>query len=270
MKNLIRNGGFERGTTDFWTAFDAKAFTADTTLPYKGTYNGKLVVNGGDKPYIMLNDYIPLTVGEIAYFECYLRSVDMFSVSIKAVYYDENLDEIETIVYDTVNPGTSAYAQIIVAISGIDGAAYVRPMIYMDDANDDRFVRIDNVSMYKFIPEEVMAFERLMIDVENIASAGTYYSDWLLVPAFKEGEFILWVDDCAGTSETVDVTIQSRLSFDGLDLDHDIATFTQVTSGVAQQVLIVTAGLGIKIRAKAVIGGSPTNVDVLVAGRFKR
>ena len=270
MKNLIRNGGFERGNTDFWTAYDEKSFAADTTLPYKATYNGKLIADGANQPYIMPNDYFLLSVGEIVYFECYLRSTDMFSVGIEAVYYDENLDEIETVVYERLNPGTSAYAQAIVAIPGIEGALYVRPKIHMLDSTDNRFLRVDNVLMYKFRPDEVMASEMIMMDENNISSAGNKYGKWVLTPAFKEGEFILYVNACAGASETVDVTIQSRMSHDSVDLDHDIATFTQVTAPSQQQVLLVTAGLGMKIQAKAVIGGSPTDVDILVVGRFKR
>lgn len=270
VRNLIRNGGFERGDISFWTGYDAKIFTVSIYHPYKGTYCGLVIADGVHEPYIMSNDYIELSLGEIAYFECYLRSVDMFSVGIEAVYYDENLDEIETIVYERLNPGTSNYEQALVAISGIDGAKYVRPKIHMLDDTNDRYLKIDNVLMYKFKPGNVMASEIVMMNEVNITGAGNKHGKWVLVPAFKEAEFILWVDACAGTDETVDVSIESRFSRDNHDIDHSIATFNQITSPAQHQVLVVTAGLGMKIKALAAVGGSPTDVDILVVGRFKR
>ncbi len=107
-----------------------------------------------------------------------------------------------------------------------------------------------------------------MIDEENISSTGSYFSDFFIVAPFKEAEFKLYVTTCSGTNETLDVKIVSRGNFG--KVEHDIATFTQVTASDNLQVLLVTAGLGTKIRVEAVVGGTPTDIDFYVVAIFKR
>jgi len=268
MKNLIRNGGFERGTTDFWTAYDEKSFGVVATPVHKGSYAGKLVCDGSNKPYIMTNDYIPVTVGETFYFEAWLRASGLYIAEIQAVYYDEALNEIDEVMIDNFNPGTTSYTQRIWSISGVEGAIYMRPKIFLDRTTVDNYLLVDGVMMYQFKPEEVIGGACLMIEEENISSTGTYYSDYFIVAPFKEAEFKLYVATCAGTGETLDVKILSIGNFD--KVEHDIATFTQVTATDNLQVLLVTAGLGTKIRVEAVVGGTPTDIDFYVVAIFKR
>lgn len=268
MKNLIRNGGFERGTIDFWTAFDEKSFAVVATPVHKGSYAGKLVCDGANKPYIMTNDYIPITIGETMYLEAWLRSSGMYIAEIYAVYYDEGLTEIDAVLIDHSNPGTTSYAQKIWSIAGIEGAVYMKPKIYLDHSTVDDYLLIDGVMMYKFSPEEVIGGACLMIEEENISSSGSHFSDFFIVAPFKEAEFKLYVETCTGTSETLDVKVVSRGNFD--TCEHDIVTFAQVTTSDVLEVVTITEGLGTKIRVEAVVGGTPTDIDFYVVATFKR
>lgn len=268
MKNLIRNGGFERGTIDFWTAFDMKSFTAVATPVHKGSYAGKIVCDGANNPYLMPNDYIPLQVGETAYFEAMVRANGMYSAYLRVEYYDEGLGSIETVTYDSFNPGTSGFAQVLEVISGVEGAMYCRPYIYLDHSTEDDYMVVDNVLMYKFLPEDVIGEARLLDDREGLTSAGNYNSSWSVVLPFKEAAFTLYVPTLTGTSDTLDVKITARTPFKSVDLD--VATFTQVTSSDTLQTLIVTAGLGAKIRVQAVLAGTGLDCDYWVIAIFKR
>lgn len=268
MKNLIRNGGFERGTIDFWTAYDEKSFAVVATPVHKGSYAGKLVCDGSNNPYIMPNDYIEMGVGEVAAYEASLRANGIYVAYLRVEYYDEGLALIETVTYNSFNPGTTGYAQILECISGVEGAIYCRPYLYLSHSTLDDYMLIDNVQMYKLLPEEVMGGARLMDDRENISSSGSYFSPWSFVQPFKEAEFKLYCSSCTGTNETLDVKIVSRDGFHGLD--RDIATFTQVTASDNLQTIVISEGLGTKIRVEAVVGGNPTDIDYYVVATFKR
>lgn len=268
MKNLIRNGGFERGDIAFWTAYDAKSFAVVATPVHKGSYAAKLVCDGSNTPYIMSNDYIPISVGDIFYIEAWLRASGLYVAQIHAVYYDEGLNVIENVLIDSSNPGTTSYSQKLWVIPGIQGAVYVRPKIYLNHTTLDDYLLIDGVLMYKFDPEEVIGAACMLAEETNISSAGSYYGDFFIVAPFKEAEFKLYVGTSAGNVETLDVKVVSRGNFN--TVDHDIATFTQVTESDILQVLLVTAGLGTKIRVEAVVGGTPSDIDFYVVAIFKR
>lgn len=268
MKTLIRNGGFELGTTAFWAAYDAKSFPVITSPVHKGTYAAKIVCDGAENPYIIPNDYIALTIGEIAVFEAWVRANEMVTAYLRVEYYDEGLGVIETKTYHSFNPGTSGYAQVLEAISGVEGAVYCRPYIYLSHSTEDDYMLVDNVSMYKLLPEDVMAREVMMDDRENLTEVGSYFSPEYIVAQFKEAEFYLYVDTFAGTSKTLDVSIKSRLPWEYRD--RTIATFTQVTTSGNAQTLLVTAGLGSKVRVEAVLSGTSLDCDYYVNAVFKR
>ena len=268
VKNLIRNGGFERGDTEFWAAYDAKSFEVVASPVHRGTYAGKIVVKAGEYPYLITNDYFELTVGEIAYFEARVHGSDMMSAYLRVEYYDEGLNTIETVTYEQFNPATSGFAKIMEPISGIDGAKYCRPYIYLIDDNEDDFMVVDSVQMYKFRPEDAMGGIREMDKRTGLDTAGAYTSDWYFVAPFKEAEFKLYVGTLTGTADTLDVTIESKSPFSSAE--HVIATFAQVTGSDILQILLVTAGLGTKIRVRAVLAGTGLNCTYYVIATYKR
>lgn len=268
MKNLIRNGGFERGTIDFWTAYDAKSFAVVGTPVHKGSYAGKLVCDGSNNPYIMTNDYISITVGNTFYFEAWLRASGVYISEIYAVFYDEALNVIDEVLIDHSNPGTTSYTQKVWSIGGIEGAVYMRPKIYLDTTTVDEYMLIDGVMMYKFSPEEVIGGVGLMIHEDDIHTTGSHFSDFFIVAPFKEAEFKLYAPYCTGANVTLDVKIMSRGNFG--TVERDIATFEQVTASDDLQIIVISEGLGTKIRAEAVVGGSPSDVAFYVTAIFKR
>lgn len=268
VKNLVRNGGFERGDTQFWAAYDAKSFTVVAAPVQRGTYAGKIVCMAGEYPYLIPNDYFELTVGEIAYFEAYVHGSHMMSAYLRVEYYDEGLNAMETVTYESFNPATTGFTKVMEPISGIDSAKYCRPYIFLLDDNEDHFMVVDSVLMYKFRPEDAMGGVREMDNRETLDSAGTYTSDWYFVAPYKEAEFKLYVGTLTGTSDTLDVTIESKSPFSSCE--HVIATFTQATSSDNLQIIVISEGLGTKIRVKAVLAGTNLDCDYYVIGTYKR
>lgn len=268
MKNLIRNGGFERGSIDFWTAFDAANFYVQNGYTHEGAFAGRVDCDGTHEPYIMPNDFIRLVSGEVAYFEAWLYASGMYQAELDVEYYDEGLVKVDEIKYASFNPGTSNFAQVLWAISGVDGAMYARPKLKLKHTTLNHFMVVDSVMMYKFSPEDVMGGERLMIDMDSGNVVGNFFGDWLLSAPFKEAEFKLYVAECSGTNPTIDVTIESWSAFDGFE--HDIAVFEQVASTNNMQVIVLNEGVGSKIRAKGVVAGNPSDIKYSVSGIFKR
>jgi len=268
MKNLVRNGGFERGTTDFWKASNAKSFGVVDTPVHKGSYAGKLVCAAGQYPTLTINDYIEMKVGEIAYYEMYLRASGTHGVHFWFYHYDENLDQVDSYRVEPFNVTSTGYTQYLWALAGSESGLYVKPLIYFNRNVEDSYLLIDNVLMYKLDAENTMARNAMIYHNTNITSGGTYYGDWIMVAPFSQAEFKLFADTCVGTSETMDVTIESHGLYD--EVPHTIATFNQVTTSDDLQVLVVTAGLGEVIRAKVVVGGSPSVIDVRLTAVFKR
>jgi len=268
MKNLIRNGGFERGTIDFWTAFDKKSFGVVATPVFKGSYAGKIVCDGANNPYLMTNDFVPLAIGEIAYFEAWIRANVMCSCYLRVEYYDEQLEVIETVTYESFNPGTSGYVQELQVISGIEGAVYCKPYLYLAHSTVDDYFLVDNVSMYKFTPEDMMCGVRLMDDRDSLTTSGTYNSPWSVVSGFREATFLLYVGTLTGTADTLDVTIESQSNFKSNE--YVLVTFEQVTASDNEHVIVITEGLGTKIRVNAVLAGSNLDCDYWLEAVFKR
>ena len=266
-KNLIRNGGFERGDTQFWTCPLAKSFEAVDVDVHRGTYAGKVVINNGVYPSLYITDYLELSVGEIGVFEMFLKANVEFGVHFYMKHYDEDLNEVTYFRVEPFNLTTAAYTKYLWAFTGIEGATYVMPVIYINNPTEDNYMLIDNVSFFKMDPKTLVAREHELYYKSNISAAATYYGESFFSGGFTQAEFRLEVDICSGTSETLDVTIESKGIYD--EFWHTIATFAQVTAADNIQLLAVTAALGTVLRAKLVVGGSPTTIDVRVVGVLK-
>lgn len=268
VNNLIRNGGFERADTGFWTGYDCKSFAVTETHKHKGSYGGLLTCNATDYPYVMPNDFIPLTVGEMAYFEAWTKASGTYTAYLRVDYFDEGLSLVETVTYEAFNPGTGGFNQLLEIISGVEGAIYCRPYIYLIRDTEDDWMAVDNVTMYKFTAVDVMGAVRLMDDREELTTAQSYYSSWSIVAPFREATFLLYVPTLTGTSDTLNVSILSKANFKSNEAV--IATFAEVTASDTEQVLVVTAGLGTKIRVKATLAGTGLDCDYWVEAVFKR
>lgn len=269
-RNLIRNGGFERGNLNFWTAYDEQNFYVQNVNVHKGTWAGDVVCNGSDKAFIMPNDYIELVEGEMAYFELYAKVNAAMQAVIKMVYYDEGLNEVAEVEYPAETMSTSVFTQILIPVSGIHGARYVRPKIQAGLITFGRTLTIDNVLMYKFSPNEVMAMDIFMYEGIGLTGEGSFYSEWFLAGFFREVTLSLLVSSCAGAPSVLDVTLQSRLSMGTYGYDTPIATFETVSAAPTFQQIVLNEGLGSKVRIRGFVTGIATDVTYRVSGHFKR
>lgn len=267
-QNLIRNGGFERGNIDFWTGRNGSAFEVITSPVHEGTYAVKIVAQVGASPTITPNDYLELGLDETAALELWLRGSHAEGVHLWMYFYDAELNQVKSFRVEPFNLSTTVYVQYLFDVSGVEGTKYFKPLIYFNASTIGAELYLDSVSMYKSDPKTSAGRTHEIYSSGTLNSPGTLYSDKFYVAPFTQGEFTLWVDSCTGSSETVDVTIESKGLFD--EEWHTIASFAQVTTSDVLQTLVVTAGLGGVLRAKTVIGGTPSTVDLDITGTFKR
>jgi len=271
MRNLIRNGGFERGTIDFWTGYDTTSFAVSTTTPYKGTYCGLLTSNGVSDPYVMCTDFISVAEGEEFVFEGFFRKssgAGATSASIYVVYYDEGLDEITTEYYDTVNLHDTTYDPITLVISGHQASCYMKVKIVFETSSITEGLLLDNLSLSRIDIRKVAGVTKTMMDRISYNSFGIHYSELFIAALYKEGVFSMRCTGITPATGRLDLIVQTwdRAS----RIWVDIATFTQISAAITEQVLIVTAGLGEIIRVKEEISGATSIISYKLLGMLKR
>ncbi len=267
-RNLIRNGGFERGDTSFWTAAGVSAFEVVGSPTYKGDYAGKATRGALGWATVFPNDYIPISLGEELFYQAYVRVSHSGNCMLTARYYDEGLVDVGSSLIATEYVLDNVWKEFLTAIPGKDNAMYVRPELQYSDATTGRYILIDNVQAYKLNPQNVIAHNQMLYAITNLTTGGTLYGDWFVSAAFTQAEFDLNITTFTGGSPLLKVTIESELRYGGAR--NTIATFNDVTSDSDDQKLVITAALGMKLRVKAVASGAVTSISYSVDAMFKR
>lgn len=270
-KNLIRNGGFERGTTDFWTPYDYKSFGVVGTPVYKGSYAGSIVCDGVHEPFLMPSDYISIAEGEMMVFQGFFRKstgAGATTAKIYAVYYDEGLDVIDEEYYGEVNLHDSVYDPFLLVISGCQAATYIKIRVSFADSSLDEALLIDNVSLRSIDVNKIAGVTKRLMDRDSYTSFGFHYSDKFVAVEYKEVVLSLRCTSISPVAGRADIKLQSWDR--GGNTWIDIATFAQIAAAINEQVLVVTAGIGEIVRVSEELSGATTTISYKLTGMFKR
>lgn len=267
-KNLLRNGGFERGDTQFWTPYDYGSFAATTVGEYRGTYCGKLIGAGVDEPYIICTDYISIEEGDAFVFRLAAGAVPYYTMTPQVIFYDEDLVELTTENLVTFALSAAEWRTYVDIITYYKEARYFRIKLKQTTTTIGNYTLFDAASLHKLarltsIYDEVLLHEK--VETEDLT---TYYSDTYVAAQAKEAVFELDVTWKYNETGTLDVSIQTYDRHTGNWIT--IATFNQVTTTLGEQVLVVTAGIGALVRAIGTVGGTDTpGFSWKVSGMFK-
>jgi len=271
IKELIRNGSFERGNLDFWDIIHGNAII-DSAVKVRGNYSAKILTGADNVVSLATKDYIGVSEGEVYRAMAYMKNVDMTDLTFTAVGYDVDLDELvdEAVTLDYIY-GVSDWALTHTFFVIPPAFSYVR-LGFVGSGAAGKYGYVDTVSLQRIDMEKLAALSKLLVHVTDLTAKDTYYSDDFFTGIWKVGEFVLRVTSLTGTVPTLDVTIEAY--YPETQTWITIITFTQatgVTTEKKQNVNDAYIGLGWLNRVKYVLGGTEvTDCDFRVGVVYKR
>ena len=264
--NALRNGGFERGTTDFWSTPEGGTLTVDNTNQLYGDYCGKFVSAGAYAQYVSHNDYIECKPREIVNVSGYVKSSSSASVGLILYVYDSDYAEIEKITLST-NSMDNTYQFFKSQYILPDDSSFIRVAYRLHvPALDDVFY-FDSISLDISSIDSSISGTITLHDAESSETAsGDTSSDKKDMMQFSSYYAQLNVISASGSSPTLDVDV-CELNSDGYEVV--LASFPQQTNtGLVTIDLPHTQGRQMYI--KYTIGGtSPAfRFSVVVVGKI--
>ena len=266
VKELIRNGGFERGNLDFWEVVEGN-IGIDSGVKKRGNYSAKMICSNDGYAYFRYKDFVEVTPYTIYKFSGWLKSVSLQAMNVYITFCDSDYEAIQgstqnIYLKNNTFDWTLGTGWICVQEEG----SYLRLHI-LGSGLAGTYGYVDSFSLQELDIHRISVYTKELLRKENFTSTGIFYSDEYFSGIWKYGEFYLNVSSLTGSSPTLDVTIQA---YDpSTTVWKDIVVFDQATAA-GSQLKVATAGLGWKLRVKYVTGGTITDCDFVVGAVFKR
>jgi len=265
-KELIRNGGFERGNLDFWKITHGTASVV-SNVKKRGNYSAKLAITAFGVVELDSRDYIEIVPFATYKMTGWFKNASMNKMQVLVFFYDTDIKHIsggDLTLWE--KSGTYDWTFMEEFFTVPVEASYLGIGIAGTGSNNT-YGYIDSISLQEIDLNRLAVYTKELLKKENFTSTGTFYSDEYFSGIWRYAEFYLNVTSLTGSSPTLDVTIQAYDLSTGLW--KDIAVFDQAT-GADSQLKVATAGLGWKLRVKYKTGGTITDCDFVVGAVFKR
>jgi len=266
-KELVRNGGFERGNTDFWELLDVTSIESLAAAKKYGSYGCKMISSGAGFGYLKGGDYIPVEPYGLYLLSVWIKNSVAKDIVVYAWEYDADHQSVAGRGFATINVGTD-WTLIEDVYRTRKGVSYIRLRIgqILMDVGDYSY--IDSISVKEIDLDHISAYEETLVDIEDLTTKDTYYGNAFFSGIWKSAEYHLYCTSLTGTSPTLDVTIQ------GYDPNtaqwKDVLVFQQLVAA-GSEFKTVLSGLGWKQRVKYVLGGTTvTDCDFEVGVVYKR
>jgi len=265
-KELIRNGGFERGNMDFWETLSGSV-EIQTDEKKRGSYAAKITktVTGGA---IIVKDYIPVTPFALYKLTAWLKTANDAPYGIQTFYklYDSDYTYIGN-SYPYWEVGAFDWSKWEFYLSVPDEVSYIRPffshLLYVNDL----FFYLDSLSLQQIEPSETLAQKVQMLLLTNLVADATAYSQEFFTGVWKQAEYHLYCTSLTGTTPTLNVTIQG---YDpSTEQWKDVLVFQELDDA-GSEFKTLLSGLGWKQRAKFTTAGTITDCDFTLGVIYKR
>jgi len=264
-KELIRNGGFERGNLDFWSCEHGTAEVV-SSVKKRGNYAAKLITGSSDYGVFVTKDYISVSPYELYRALLWLKNVSWNTVYLYIWLYD---GDYNLIAGESIKIGEKSGAFDWTLFDKFFAVpievSYIILRIYATGTQGS-YGYIDSVSLQAINPDKLAVYPCELINfTQSSVSKGTYYGDEFFSGAFKQGDYVLHIskiEDSGTGGLTFKCTVQSYndITGDWYDAvvfdDVSIPSAGNVTNKV--YVKVATAGLGIKQRIKWSLSGDGT------------
>lgn len=252
--NLIRNGGFERGTTEFWEHSGDGSFAVSDSGAKYGSYCGLLSLSPGNTATVIAKDYIPIRLGQLLFLNYYLKASAGGECTTKLYEYDGGLNLIKT-TDSPCGAVPSSYKQYLDMLNPAPETEYVRIGMYFWSQEATNQIRIDAgyASLLNGTDALVYAVE-IVSNLTRVASGDTSATPYLIL-GFDAYYAELECTTLAGTTPTLDVDI---CEVDQYGNEQVLGTFAQLSAAGSERIAI-TRPIGTGMYAKYTEGGSWTN-----------
>ena len=276
-KELLRNGGFERGDLQFWEMTDGIMEIA-TDQKKTGTYSVKITTDITNHAYLYNKDFIKVDALSIYFLSVWIRKHDPSSFHVYIEFSDAAFEDFKWIeikgteVTDTwinfkghaATPEGSVYAQIWIMNSGFGVGDYSH---------------IDAVSFQEIDVDKAAASPKELITVLNETTKHTVLGSEFFTGIWKEAEYFYDLTSFTETLGANPVTIDVKIeSYDPeTDTWRDAMVFQQKScpasgSVTTQEYKRLVGGLGWKQRVSYTTAGAGTigDCDFKVGVVYKR
>jgi len=278
-KELIRNGGFERGNLDFWVC-EAGSAEIVSDVKENGYYSAKVITGSSNYALFSTNDWIEVASFELYRILLWLKSVSWNSVESLIWFYDSDYNYISgNYILILKKTGSFDWTKFELFFAVPSEASFMR-LGLKPLGTQGSYGYIDSVSLIE-IPANRVGFAPVhAVHVKDLYNKGTFYGSEIYTGIWHYADYVLFVDYLGTTNAnpiTLDVTVQSYdnetgqwfdcVVFDTVEAPDDSHPVNDKT-----YVKVATAGLGYKQRVKYVVGGSGTvdNVSFDVGVTYKR
>ena len=276
-KELIRNGGLERGDFEFWE-LETGAMVISIAEVHTGSYSLYFGTSGGVAK-INIKDYIMVSPGAIYKASIWLYNVDLtVSAVVYILFYDSNKTKLDEYGKIGETVGTGAWEHIVGHAEVPEGAVYARVSMWATGAGE-QYGYIDELSLQEIDLSKISVTKKELITVINETTKHTVTGDEFFSGIWKEAEYFF---DLTSFTETVGanpVTIDVKIeSYDPeTDTWRDAMVFQQKScpaSGnvTTQEYKRLVGGLGWKQRVSYTTAGAGTigDCDFKVGVVYKR
>ena len=255
--SLIRNGGFERGNTDFWEVMSGGTLEISSVSPLYGSYCGKFISSGDTLEDIISSDYISVISHQILDTIGYMKSTASRKVYPLIYLYDADYSFIE--VYQSFGKWLDAsYSEFHNQFEVPVGCAYIRFGYRIYSSASGEVSYLDAVMADLLSSESGMSGSECLIDYQILAASGDTSADKRDMQQFSGYFAQLSCTYAGGTSPTLDMTI---CEVNGEETELEIASFPQITA-TGTYLLELPNMLGKGIYCKYAVGGTSPQLQV--------
>ena len=263
--SLIRNGGFERGTTDFWEVESGGTLEVDDSNQKYGNYCGKFTVNTLGYPVVLSSDYIDVKPYQIVDTIMYLKSAASYACRSLVHYYDADYSLIKT-SYGNLISMNGSYIEFTGQFTVPVGAAYIRFGFYIMAPGIGDVFYIDSVGLEIIDAQSSLSGIVELLPYDYYTTSADTFSSAKSIEQFSIYFVELYCSGAYGTSPTLDVVVK-EVNWQGQKCH--LADFSTVTTAGDYRIDLPYA-LGNQMYIEYTIGGTDPEFDFGVAVIGKR
>ena len=262
--SLIRNGGFERGNTDFWTVESGGTLEIDSVNQKYGNYCGKYTAASTANEFIINDDYIDVNPFDLINLFLWAKSSATVGVYPCLYLYDADYSYMYFItgMHRIMN---GSYLNIGTQVPIQEGIEYVRAGYFVSSSAGTIFY-FDGYSVNILKADRLLSSFVYLAYLSGVTSSGTTEDDKQDMQMYNTFEADLSVSAAAGTSPTLDVKVYE------LNPGSDsllVGTFSQATGPAAERITL-THCTGRQLYITYTIGGTDPYFEFMVYVTGKR